>query len=442
MATEVDNKPATGPVPLAWESQRARQVWSWLPAAGLEHATLQQIKNIGELPNAVAVAVMPDAHKGYGMPIGTALATEGAVVPYAVGVDIGCGMVAMELGIQLGDVSRAQLRAILEGIYARVPVGIPTKKNRNQGSFTARQNSTVLEEWENFWPYGSGYGTKAEVSALRERADRQLGTLGSGNHFVELQADGDDNLWLMLHTGSRGFGYAIGQRYYQLALQWCERYYTPLPDKELAFLSLDTDAGQDYLLDMRFAMRFAEESRRRIELAAFDAIADAHIVVDDYLTRAADWIAYPEGRRIETHHNFAAIEKHFGKTVVVHRKGAVRTTDTVGSPGGDTAAAVTIPGSMETGSYIGFGKANKLAMNTCSHGAGRRLGRKAYTREVGAVDIRAQMAANGIELVCPPDSDVLDEAGGAYKDLEDVMRWQADLVEPAVKLRPLGVVKG
>lgn len=426
MSLNVDNKPAAGPVPLGWESQRAR-VWSWLPVEEIEPATLQQIKNIGELPNAVAVAVMPDAHKGYGMPIGTALATEGAVVPYAVGVDIGCGMVAVDLNLSASGY-RGEIRRVLEGVFSRVPVGQPTKKDRNQGSHRSRQNSVVLREWA----ASDHFSLITWRDEMRDKYDFQLGTLGGGNHFIELQADEDDGLWLMLHSGSRGFGYKVGQTYYEAALELNTMYGTPLPDKELAFLPLETREGQAYLQDMHFAMRFAEESRARMELAVYESFVDAGITVYDSVLIA--------GRgRIETHHNFAAIEQHFGKTVVVHRKGAVKTAD---GPHEGERLDVTIPGSMETGSYIGIGLQNKLAMNTCSHGAGRRLGRKAYTREVGAVDIRAQMSAHGIELVCPPDSDVLDEAGGAYKDLEDVMRWQADLVEPVVKLRPLGCVKG
>jgi tRNA-splicing ligase RtcB len=412
------------------------KIWSWLPAAEIEDATLEQIFNIATLPCTVAVAVMPDAHKGYGMPIGTALATEGAVVPYAVGVDIGCGMVALQLRAVSEEELRPKLQQVLEGIFARVPVGQPTKKNRDQGQFKERQNSEVLREWLDDKSGVAELESHARLQ-LRERADRQLGTLGGGNHFIELQADEQGDTWLMLHTGSRGFGYAIGQAYYKKALEWCERYYTPLPDKELAFLSLHTEDGKAYMRDMRFAMKFAEESRKRIELAAIDALSEAGL-------SGHEW---PE--RIETHHNFAAFEKHFGKQVVVHRKGAVRTVEQYKSATAmllmgeaDHPARVTIPGSMQTGSYIGLGKANKLAMNTCSHGAGRRLGRKETFRQYGGVDIKAEMAAAGIVLVCPEGSDALDEAGRAYKDIESVMQYQADLVEPRVKLRPLGVVKG
>ncbi len=389
-------------------------VWSWLPVEDIEPDTLTQITNLANLPGATHVAVMPDAHKGYGMPIGCALATSGTVVPYAVGVDIGCGMIAVRTSLAAVDCANGSIEAALRAIYERVPVGQPTKTDRTAGSHSARQDSTVLRQW-----IESRGASDPTSSTIRERADRQLGTLGGGNHFIELQSDGS-KLWLMLHTGSRSFGKWLCDRYHKIALRWCERYHTPLPDKELAFLSLDTEDGRDYLIDMGFGLRFAEESRARIEVAALDAM---RTVFGDFTV----------DERIDTHHNFAAREKHLGKDVIVHRKGAVSTT---GAP------LVTIPGSMQTGSYIGRGIPSKLALDTCSHGAGRRLGRNAVRRDNVGVDIKAEMASEGIILVCPAESDTLDEAGRAYKDIEDVMTRQADLVTPVHKLRPLGVVKG
>ena len=393
--------------------QLADKVWSWLPADEIEPGTMTQIENIAALPCTTHVAVMPDAHKGYGMPIGCALATRAAVVPYAVGVDIGCGMIALKTSLGTSW-PRETVQAALVGIFARVPVGQPSKRNRNGGSFTDRQNSGVLREWN------EDRGARdPETRALRERADRQVGTLGGGNHFIELQSDGT-NLWLMLHTGSRAFGKYICDHYHAVAVRECARQHTSLPDKELAFLLLDSVDGEDYMTDMQFAMRYAEESRSRIKTQALDALIETFGAFDVLET-------------IETHHNFAALEQHMDKPVVVHRKGAVKTTN---------GALVTIPGSMQTASYIGRGIPSVRALDTCSHGAGRRLGRNQARRDNVGVDIKAEMAAGGIELVCPPDSDALDEAGRAYKDIENVMRYQADLVEPVVKLTPLGVVKG
>ena len=388
-------------------------MWSWLPAEEIEAGAFEQITNLAKLPSAVHVAVMPDCHVGYGMPIGAALATKDTVVPYAVGVDIGCGMIAVQTSVPHDEASVDRVRAILLRIYELVPVGQPTKGDRNAGSFLERQNSETLRRW--FEDRGS---RDPESSRVRERGDRQVGTLGGGNHFMELQTDGA-TLWLMLHTGSRAFGKFICDRYHDVALRWCSRYYAPLPHKELAFLSLDTDDGRDYLIDMGFAMRFAEESRKRIRERCLSAIEET-------------FGGFTVGVDIETHHNFAAREKHMSKDVLVHRKGAVKAGE----------GLVTIPGSMQTGSYIAEGIANRLALNTCSHGAGRKMGRGAVRRSNVGIDIRSEMEAEGVILVCPPESDALDEAGRAYKDIESVMSYQSDLARPVHALRPLGVVKG
>jgi tRNA-splicing ligase RtcB len=405
------------PIEIRAEGRTARQSWSWLPEERIEPDALTQIRNIGALPVAVAVAVMPDAHVGYGMPIGTVLATDNAVVPYAVGVDIGCGMVALKTDLPT-EANRDRVSDALHGIYRRVPVGQPSKQDRSQGSHASRQDSAVLREW-----IDERGDRIQDAKQMRERADRQLGTLGGGNHFVELQTDGE-SLWLMFHTGSRSFGKQLCDLHHDVAVEWCDRYHTVLPDKELAFLAFDVNAGREYFADMRYAMRYAEESRSRIERACLEAMAET-------------FGPFEIRERIETHHNFASVETHFGREVVVHRKGAVRTTDDRGE-----GVLVTIPGSMQTGSYIGRGKPNVRALDTCSHGAGRKLGRNAVRREHVGVDIAAEMKGEGIILVCPPGSDALDEAGRAYKDIEEVMSFQRDLVDPVVKLSPLGVVKG
>jgi tRNA-splicing ligase RtcB len=262
------------------------------------------------------------------------------------------------------------------------------------------------------------------VSAIRERADHQLGTLGSGNHFLELQAEGTGQLWFMLHTGSRSFGKAVCEYWHAVALARADARSARLPNRELAFLDVTGDEGSGYLHDMGFALRYAEESRQRILARTIDALQQTLGPFDVTLT-------------VETHHNFAAIETHDGRDLVVHRKGAVRTTSADGAP-----TLVTLPGSMQTGSYIGRGRVSALALDTCAHGAGRKLGRSAVRKAHAGVDIRREMEGEGIVLVCPPDADVLDESKRAYKDIEDVMHRQRDLVDPVMKLRPLGVMKG
>jgi tRNA-splicing ligase RtcB len=385
----------------------------------IEPDTLQQVRDIGSLDVAVRVAVMPDAHKGYGMPIGCMLATDGAVVPYAVGVDIGCGMIAAKTTVDVTRITPERVREALAGIYKRVPVGQPTRRDPKQGSFDTRQDSVAIREWWN-----DGGQDDLVLRETRERADRQVGTLGGGNHFVELQADVDGALWLMLHTGSRAFGKAVCDRWHAEALARCANEGINLPSRELAYLDLRAESGTSYLRDMRYAMRYAEESRARIYEATIEALRETFGALD-------------ATGMLETHHNFAALEYRDGRDLLVHRKGAVRTTDASGG-----GVLVTIPGSMQTGSYIGRGKPSALALDTCSHGAGRKLGRNAVRKANAGVDIQAEMLAQGICLVCPEGADTLDESGRAYKDIEDVMTRQRDLVDPVTKLRPLGVVKG
>jgi tRNA-splicing ligase RtcB len=412
------NIATSSPARLEWSGRKA-ETWSWLPEADIEPETLSQVRDIGALEPAVRVAVMPDAHKGFGMPIGCMLATDGAVVPYAVGNDIGCGMIAARTTLSASNLDVSRVRETLEAIYRLVPVGMPSRRDSRQGAHRARQNSVVLREWASD-PGMSG----SEIKSIRERADHQLGTLGSGNHFFELQADSAEQLWFMLHTGSRSFGKQLCDHWHMTALASCEARGATLPTRELAYLELGTDEGRAYLHDMTAAMRYAEESRARIYERCVDALTK---VVGPFEVRL----------RVETHHNFAALERHDGRDLVVHRKGAVRTTTLAGDP-----ALVTIPGSMQTGSYIGRGRASALAVDTCAHGAGRKLGRSAVRKAHAGVDIRKEMTEEGIVLVCPPDADVLDESRRAYKDIEDVMHRQGDLVEPVVRLRPLGVLKG
>jgi len=409
---------AGSPVRLDWSGRKA-ETWSWLPADEIEPETLQQVRDIGSLDVAARVAVMPDAHKGYGMPIGCMLATRGAVVPYAVGVDIGCGMIAARTTLGLAVVTPERVRAALAGIYKRVPVGQPTRHDPKQGSFETRQESVAIRAW-----WDDGGRDDPVLRTTRERADRQVGTLGGGNHFVELQVDVEGAVWFMLHTGSRSFGKAVCDRWHAEALARCATEGIALPNRELAYLDVRTEAGRSYLRDMGYALRFAEESRARIYESTLEALRETFGGLDVTQT-------------IETHHNFAAVESHGGDDLLVHRKGAVRTTDATGA-----GTLVTIPGSMQTGSYIGRGKPNAIAMDTCSHGAGRKLGRNAVRKANVGVDIQAEMSAQGICLVCPEGADTLDESGRAYKDIEDVMARQRDLVDPVVKLRPLGVVKG
>ncbi len=374
---------------------------SW--ASQAEDSAIEQARNLANLPFAIShVALMPDAHPGYGMPIGGVLFADKAVVPYAVGVDIGCGVVLIETGMyrrQIGD----RLSAFLAQIARDVPVG-----NGPQ----AQHRAPAGEPFE-----------RSDCSALCKSAmvaaDLQLGTLGGGNHFLELQVDDDDRIWFMLHSGSRSVGKKVCDHWHKIALGLNQRWFSALPDKELAYLPWETDEARGYFADMTASMAWAEENRRRMAakvIAAFGEVFGA-----------------PAWQVLDVHHNYAAWENHLGRNGIVHRKGAVRAAK------GET---VLIPGSMGTASYVGGGLGNPLSFETCQHGAGRARSRGATRKQVSLADMEAQMERAGVALVTPNPAAVTDESSFAYKDIEQVMADSADLVAPIRRLRPLGVVKG
>lgn len=403
-------------------NQGAVPLWSWCNPENLEPGCLQQALGLTAVPSAVHVALMPDAHFGYsGMPIGAVLATEDTVVPDAVGSDIGCGMIAVKTSYTVEEL-RPHLKDVMDQVYAHVPVGMPGKNTpKGFGSQSKPLRSKAVEEWLKEAPDM----TKPTAQEVADRARVTLATLGSSNHFLEFQKDEEDTVWFMVHSGSRSFGKQICDHFIKIALAEAAADGVHLENNALATLSLKKESGQEYLRNMNFAMRFAEESRQGMADQMGVALANA--------------LGFkPIQKRIETHHNYASVESHLGRMVTVHRKGAVRTFNQQDQK----RLEVTIPGSMQTGSYIGFGKENALALNTCAHGAGRVLGRNAARKALKDIDIVKEMADAGILLKCPPHSDVLDEAGKAYKDIENVMYHQAELVEPLIHLAPLGVVKG
>jgi len=261
-----------------------------------------------------------------------------------------------------------------------------------------------------------------DVGALRaeiEKAEKQVASLGGGNHFIEVQVDPDGIVWSMVHTGSRNVGKQVAEHFDRVARDLNLRQNSSVPrDWGLAHLAVDSDAGREYLAAMRWCMRFASESRRLIA----DAVPTA---LGTHFPGASPDPA------IDVHHNYASPERHFGENVIVHRKGAVRACGTV-----------LVPGSMGTASYVGEGRANPDAFESCSHGAGRAMGRKAAMRALPRESVLAELDELGVRLFKQHKRDVAEEAPEAYKDIEDVMRWQSDLVEPRVRLRPLGVVKG
>lgn len=375
---------------------------SW--AVDAEAGALEQAINLTKLPFAMNhVALMPDAHQGYGMPIGGVLFADKAVVPYAVGVDIGCGVVLIETNWTLHDMEGDPVYELLQAIARDVPVG-----NGPQAQHRSAQGE----------PFDPGE-VPAYVTAILESADVQLGTLGGGNHFLELQSDADGRVWFMLHSGSRSVGKKLCDYHHAVASRLCQRWHVDLPDKELAFLPWETEEAQAYWRDMNMALRWAEENRRRMAGKVIAAIGE--------LTGYSAW------QVLDIHHNYAAFENHFGHNGIVHRKGAVRAR---------AGEMVLIPGSMGTASYIAEGLGNPDSFMTCQHGAGRARSRAATRRTVTLEQMEAQMADAGVVLVTPDPAKVTDESSFAYKDIEEVMAASADLIKPLRRLTPLGVVKG
>ena len=368
-----------------------------------DDATFGQALNLAKLPFAFHhVALMADAHVGFGMPIGGVLATLGEVIPHAVGLDIGCGMRAWPTNIPVGEIEPVK-RELLHDVTRSVPTGFHHHKQSQVGR-------TEL------------FDSVPEVPVLRaeaHKAEYQVGSLGGGNHFIELQADEHGMVWAMVHSGSRHIGKEMGEHYDHIARAENQSSGSPVPPEwGLAHLPAESPMGREYLAVMTWCLRFAEESRR---------------LMAESVQRALDRL-FPEtepGDAIEIHHNYVALERHFGKDVWVHRKGAVR-----------AVGPVIVPGSMGTSSYIGEGLANPDAFESCSHGAGRAMGRRQAKRALSREHVLAQLAERGVHLETSSKGDVAEEAPEAYKDIEDVMNYQRDLVRPTVKLRPIGVVKG
>jgi tRNA-splicing ligase RtcB len=378
---------------------------SW--ALEVEGNALEQATNLSNLPFAIRhVALMPDAHAGYGMPIGGVLFADGAVVPYAIGVDIGCGVALVDTDLTVETLSAAELAATLEAIAAGVPVG-------TSGQPKAVDRDVALAE----------IGLDLPASIERnwfDRAVNQLGTLGSGNHFLELQRDEAGAVFVMLHSGSRSLGKTICDAFHKRALAENRRWRSALPHDELAYLPVGTDGYVGYWAAMTFALRFAEVNRTRM-LDVVEAAFGAH-------TRAGRF-----ERVVDIHHNYAAWENHFGQNGIVHRKGAVRAR---------AGEIVLIPGSMGTASYVAEGLGNAESFATCQHGAGRAMSRSAARKSKTSAEVYDEMAVLGVALLSGDPNTVAEEASFAYKDIEAVMAASTSLVRPTRRLTPLGVVKG
>ena len=383
----------------------------WTDTAQSE--ALDQLKNVARLPITYShVAAMPDVHYGRGATVGSVIATRAAIIPAAVGVDIGCGMQAVRLDL---DASRLpdNLRPVRHAIEALVPVGFARHTELKR---SARPRVRALEG-----RIARVLERTPEVAKRRKKLDEAwrlgLGTLGGGNHFIELCLDDADRVWLMLHSGSRTLGAAIGEHFIQRAREEAERLERRLPDRDLGWLDEGTGVFDRYWEALTVAQDYAHENRRAMTETCLEALAEtlpAHRVTDE---------------AIECHHNYASRERHAATDVFVTRKGAISARS--GEPG-------IVPGSMGTHSYIVRGRGNAESFHSCAHGAGRRMSRGAAKRQFTTADLSEQTA--GIE--CRKDAGVIDEIPGAYKPIDEVMERQNDLAEPVHRLRQVLNIKG
>jgi tRNA-splicing ligase RtcB len=393
------------------------KIWT----ADLDEAAEEQLRNLSQLPIIFKhIAVMPDVHAGYGVPIGTIVACEEAILPSCVGVDIGCGMSAVRLPGLKGNDLKGRLKELRRLIEQRVPVGFNYHKNQeglhvlheSETKKLKRGLSSIKRKAQERYP-------KSKLLDGLEKFADQMGTLGSGNHYIEICISDADEVWLMLHSGSRGVGNLIAQHYIALAKNHAKMANLNLPDRSLAYFTSDMTAYHDYINDMEWSQEFAKYNRRAMVRLILDGLATVLPIKVD-LERL---------EILDCHHNYAAQEKHFGKRVWVARKGAIRARK------GDLGI---IPGSMGTKSFIVKGRGNPDSFDSCSHGAGRVMSRKQAKKEFDLHDISQQTA--GVE--CRKDKGILDEVPGAYKDIEEVVRLQEDLIEVLHELKQVVCVKG
>jgi len=376
----------------------------WLPLGEVDEGAFEQAKNLARLPfTHKHVAIMPDTHQGYGMPIGGVLATKNVIVPNAVGVDIGCGMCAVQTDIDASELRGDNLKQVMGKIRDRVPVGF---KHHDE------------PQGEKYMPEDV-YDHLPIVSQEYDSALKQVGTLGGGNHFLEIQHDEDGNVWIMIHSGSRNLGYTVAEHYHEKAKELCNKWYSDVPNEDLAFLPVDTEEAENYINEMRYCVEFALASRKLMMRRSLEALEE---VVGEH----------EQSDLINIAHNYANLENHFNKNVWVHRKGATLARE--GTKG-------IIPGSQGDNSYIVTGKGNEQSFCSCSHGAGRTMSRTKAKENIDMEKSKSRMDEKGI-LHAIRNKDDMDEAPEAYKDISEVIERQDDLIDVNYKLTPMGVVKG
>ena len=379
----------------------------------LEPQARRQLENVARLPIVHGhVAAMPDVHAGIGATVGSVIPTKGAIVPSAVGVDIGCGVNAVRLSLTAKDLPESLTR-IRGAIEAAIPVGFDMHRGVNGERKRAARD--LAPELLRIIERNPKLATMQKD--IRETWVRQLGTLGGGNHFIEVCLDESQDVWVMLHSGSRGIGNVIGRYFIERARREMEKSDTHLPDRDLAWLAEGTAAFEEYVEAVHWAQDYAIENRREMMRAVLAAI-EPHLPPFRIV-----------GEAINCHHNYVAREHHFGENLLVTRKGAIR------AGAGDMGV---IPGSMGARSFIVRGKGSADSFCSCAHGAGRLMSRTEARKRFSSADVRAQTA--GVE--CRKDAAVVDEIPGAYKDIDEVMANQSDLVEVVHTLKQVVCVKG
>ncbi len=386
----------------------------------IDPEALQQLLNVSQLPIVYGhIAAMPDVHVGIGATVGAVIATRGAIIPAAVGVDIGCGMNALRLSLTASDLP-GNLHRLRSAIENAVPVGFNQHQaSKVRGSRQQRSARVLDQRLERI------VAKHPALMKMQRRFDEtwvcQLGTLGGGNHFIELCLDEEQRVWVMLHSGSRGIGNVIGRYFIEAARKDMMRHHVNLPDRDLAYFTEGSAWFDDYVEAVDWAQDYALLNRREMMRLILD-------VLQQQLSPSIHaWKV--EDEAINCHHNYVARETHWGEQLYVTRKGAISARD--GEMG-------IIPGSMGAKSYIVRGLGNPESLCSCSHGAGRRMSRTAAKRKFSRQDLEEQTR----NVECRKDGGVIDEIPGAYKDIDVVMANQSDLVEVAHTLKQVLCVKG
>jgi tRNA-splicing ligase RtcB len=403
---------------IEYEAPDGALIRAWVSGVPVEEAAMDQLRNVAALPCVHGhVAAMPDVHYGIGATVGSVIPTKGAIIPAAVGVDIGCGMIAGRTDLKAEDLPDS-LAGVRDAIERAVPAGRTNQGGAGDRGAWAEPPMAVRHAWETLASRLDGIIAKTPGVRTRVSPACQLGTLGTGNHFIEVCLDEAGAVWLMLHSGSRGIGNRIGTHFIELARKDAERNDIHLPDRDLAYLREGAEHFDEYVEAVQWAQDFAAENRGLMVEATIAGVS-----------RALDRPIAIQEAAVNCHHNYVAREHHFGEDLWITRKGAVRAgRDELG----------IIPGSMGVRSYITRGLGNEESYESSSHGAGRAMSRNAAKKRFSLED--HARATEGVE--CRKDADVIDETPGAYKDIDAVMAAQTDLVEVVHTLKQVVCVKG